>query len=658
MLVKKINHRFSLVTDKVPSGDQEKAINLLNSGLKKERFQVLLGATGTGKTFTIANVIEKYNKPTLVIAHNKTLANQLYYEFKELFPNNRVEYFVSYFDFYRPEAYLPGKDIFIEKQSVSNFDLEVMRMSSLNSLLNRNDTIVVASVAAIYGVRDPREYNANHFELLVRNKLNRKEFLYKLVSMGYKRNNLTLEQGEFRIRGDVIEIKSPINSETHIRIELFDGMIDFIQEVDTLNGNVLKRFKKYILIPGNINVLSEGLIKQGIKTIEAELEERIEFFEKEDLLIEKQRIEQRTNFDLEQLKEFGMVSGIENYSFHFENRKLGEPPFTLMDYLSKEHLVIIDESHMTLPQINGMYKGDHARKLSLVNYGFRLPTALENRPLKYQEFEDKIHKAIFVSATPADYELNLTNQKIVEQIIRPTGLLDPVIEIKPSLNQMEDIINEIKKRKTKDERVFVNTITIKMSEEITSFLNEKGVNAAYLHSELKTLERSELLRKLRLGIYDCIVGINLLREGLDIPEVSLIAILDADKEGFLRNRKSLIQMAGRVARNVNGKVIMYASKVTDSMKETIEETDRRRNIQIEYNKKHNIIPKSIIKEIPKSLVSDEALEFISINKRKGKKYLQGKIKELEAEMKEASKKFDFERAITLRDLILELKGEI
>ncbi len=658
MLVKKINHRFSLVTDKVPSGDQEKAINLLNSGLKKERFQVLLGATGTGKTFTIANVIEKYNKPTLVIAHNKTLANQLYYEFKELFPNNRVEYFVSYFDFYRPEAYLPGKDIFIEKQSVSNFDLEVMRMSSLNSLLNRNDTIVVASVAAIYGVRDPREYNANHFELLVRNKLNRKEFLYKLVSMGYKRNNLTLEQGEFRIRGDVIEIKSPINSETHIRIELFDGMIDFIQEVDTLNGNVLKRFKKYILIPGNINVLSEGLIKQGIKTIEAELEERIEFFEKEDLLIEKQRIEQRTNFDLEQLKEFGMVSGIENYSFHFENRKLGEPPFTLMDYLSKEHLVIIDESHMTLPQINGMYKGDHARKLSLVNYGFRLPTALENRPLKYQEFEDKIHKAIFVSATPADYELNLTNQKIVEQIIRPTGLLDPVIEIKPSLNQMEDIINEIKKRKTKDERVFVNTITIKMSEEITSFLNEKGVNAAYLHSELKTLERSELLRKLRLGIYDCIVGINLLREGLDIPEVSLIAILDADKEGFLRNRKSLIQMAGRVARNVNGKVIMYASKVTDSMKETIEETDRRRNIQIEYNKKHNIIPKSIIKEIPKSLVSDEALEFISINKRKGKKYLQGKIKELEEEMKEASKKFDFERAITLRDLILELKGEI
>ncbi len=651
--------KFELITDKIPNGDQPKAIKELIQGLEeKKRFQVLLGATGTGKTFTIANVIQKYNKPTLVLAHNKTLANQLYYELKELFPNNRVEYFVSYFDFYKPEAYIPGSDMYLEKQSQSNRDLEIMRMSTLNSLLNHNDTIVVASVAAIYGARDPQEYRNNFLELNVGEKINRKDLLFKLISIGYKRNDKGFSLGEFKVIGDVVDIRIPTDEENHIRVEMFDDEIERITQVNTINNSFVKSFSRWLVIPGDPNVLSENLIEQGIRTIETELEERLKYFDQENLLIEKQRLEQRTKFDIEQLKEFGMVSGIENYAFHFENRNLGEPPFTMIDYFPKDFLAIIDESHISLPQVNGMYKGDRARKETLVKYGFRLPTALENRPLRYDEFEDKLKQAIFVSATPGDYELKLVDGKYTEQIIRPTGLLDPIVEVRKSINQIDDIIEEIKKRREVNERVFVNTITIKMSEEITSYLNDKGINAAYIHSELKTLERSELIRKLRLGIYDAIVGINLLREGLDVPEVSLITILDADKEGFLRNDRSLIQMIGRVARNINGKVIMYADKTTRSMNFAIEETRRRRLLQEEFNLKNNIIPQTIIKEIPKPLLAGETSDFVSINRRKGKKYIEGKIKELEKEMREASKEYNFERAIELRDLILELKGEI
>ncbi len=650
---------FELITNKIPSGDQPTAINDLIHHLKnQQRFQVLLGATGTGKTFTIANVINSVKKPTLVLVHNKTLANQLYYELKELFPKNRIEYFVSYFDFYKPEAYIPGNDLYVEKRSQGNKDLELMRMSTFNSLLTHQDTIVVASVAAIYGARDPKEYVNHYLEIEVGQEINRKNFLYKLITIGYKRNGKTLESGEFRVIGDVIDIKNPIQEDEHIRIELFDNKIERINIVNTINNSSINSYDKWIIIPGDPNVLSEKLIRQGISTISEELEERIKYFEIENLLIEKQRIEQRTRFDLEQLKEFGMVSGIENYSYHFENRNMGEPPFTLLDYFPKDFLTIIDESHITLPQLNGMYKGDRSRKETLVKYGFRLPTALENRPLRYEEIESKLNQIIFVSATPGDYELNLVNGIYTEQIIRPTGLLDPIIQVKPSINQIDDIIEEIKIRRDLNERVFVNTITIKMSEEITSYLNDRGVNAAYLHSELKTLERSELIRKMRLGIYDCIVGINLLREGLDVPEVSLIAILDADKEGFLRNKRSLIQMIGRVARNVNGKVIMYADRMTDSMKGSIEETARRRKIQEEFNIQNNIIPTTIIKEISKSLMIENSSEFASINRRKGKKYLENKIIQLEKSMKEASKQYNFERAIELRDLILELKGEL
>ena len=650
---------FKLISNKTPAGDQPKAIKSLLEGLSRnERFQVLHGATGTGKTFTIAKVIEKHNKPALVMAHNKTLANQLYYELKELFPNNRVEYFISYFDFYKPEAYLPSSDFYMEKQSQGNRDLEIMRMSSFNALLSRDDTIVVASVAAIYGARDPREYKSHYFEITTGNSYNRREFLYKIVSIGYKRNDTAIEPGSFRIRGEVFEIQDPTQTDTHIRVEFYDEKIELISIINSLNNSTLKTITRWNIIPGAPNVVSKAKIDNAVLSIEKELKERIKYFDKENLLIEKQRIEQRTNFDLEQLREFGMVSGIENYSYHLENRKMGEPPYTLIDYFPKDFLAIIDESHISLPQINGMYKGDRSRKETLVKYGFRLPTALENRPLKYEEFENKLGNAIFVSATPGDYELGLVNNKVVEQIIRPTGLLDPLIEVRSSENQIDDIIEEIKKRRDKGERVFVNTITIKMSEEITSYLNERGINAAYIHSELKTLERSELIRKLRLGIYDCIVGINLLREGLDVPEVSLITILDADKEGFLRNGRSLIQMIGRVARNINGKAIMYASRQTKSMDLAIFETERRRKIQEEFNKVNNITPTTIIKEIPKSLVSGETLSFLSINKRKGKKFIEGKIKDFEKEMREASKEYNFERAIELRDLIIELKGEI
>lgn len=650
--------KFELITDKKPAGDQQGAIKALYENID-QRFQVLLGATGTGKTFTIANVIAKYNKPVVILAHNKTLANQLYYELKELFPNNRVEYFVSYFDFYRPEAYMPGKDLYLEKQSQTNWDLEAMRISSVNALINRNDTIIVASVAAIYGLRDPDEFKKHYFELEQGKIIKRKDLLFELVQRGYKRSNSSdLEQGHFKVTGDVIEIKSPLHEENHLRIEMFDDEVEQIVEINSLNKTLERVYETYALIPGNINVLSDNRIQDGIVTIKEELKERLDYFQKEDLLLEHQRLEQRTNFDIEQLQEFGVVSGIENYSFHFEDRKLGEPPYTLLDYLPKDHLIIIDESHITLPQLNGMYKGDRARKEILVKYGFRLPTALENRPLKYQEFENKGSKFIYVSATPGDFELEKTNGVYVEQIIRPTGLLDPIVEVRSSTSQIDDIIEEINKRKVKGERVFVNTITIRMSEEITSYLNERGINAAYLHSELKTLERSELIRKLRLGIYDAIVGINLLREGLDVPEVSLIAILDADKEGFLRNTRSLIQMLGRVARNENGKAIMYANKETDSMKTAIEETNRRRKLQQDYNQKHNITPKTIVKEIPKSLVSEEALNYLTVNKRKGKKFLESEIKNLEKQMYTASKEFDFEKAIKLRDLIIELKGEI
>lgn len=643
---------FELITDKVPNGDQPRAIKEILSELKTKDYVVLLGATGTGKTFTVANVIENYKKPTLVMAHNKTLANQLYLELKELFPNNRVEYYISNFDFYQPEAYLPKTDTYVEKQSVQNWQIEMMRNSTLNALTSRKDVIVVASVASIYGHREPDEYRKHHFEIEVGKKIVRKNLLYKLVELGYQRSN-ELVPGSFTSKGDIIELSPAWTDQFNIRIDTFDDRIEEILEIDSLNKNVLRSYQTFTITPANPNVFSKSLLKNAISRIQKDLKERLNFFEQNDLLLEKQRLENRTKFDIEQLEEFGMTSGIENYSLYFEPwRKSGEPPATLFSYFPKDFLLVVDESHITFPQIRGMYEGDKSRKESLVKYGFRLPTALDNRPLKFHEFEKRVNKVICTSATPGDYELAKANHKYIEQIIRPTGLLDPIIEVRKEENQLNNIIEEIKKRKQVNERVFINTTTKKLAEDISAFLTKKGFSIAYLHSELKTFQREEVLRKLRIGFYDGIVGINLLREGIDIPEVSLICILEADKEGFLRNTRSLIQMIGRVARNVNGKVILYANSITRSMKEAMEETKRRRDIQIAYNKKHNIIPKTIIKKIPQPLIEEldrKDLKISALNKK-------DKIKMLEKEMTKAAKNYDFEKAIKLRDMIAELKG--
>ena len=644
---------FKLHSKFQPSGDQPQAIKSLVDGVNKGlKHQVLLGATGTGKTFTIANVIKETNKPTLVLAHNKTLAGQLYSELKELFPENHVEYFVSYYDYYQPEAYKPQTDTYIEKDSSINDEIDELRHAATSALLSSKDVIVVASVSCIYGIGEKEEYEKNMLTLSIGQTIERNQLLMKLIDMLYERNDIDFKRGTFRVHGDIIEIIPTNEHSKAIRIELFGDEIDKILETDAITGKIISSKKNISIFPASHFVTSEDKLQEAIKRIEKELEERLEYFKENNKLLEYQRIEQRTKYDIEMMKETGFCSGIENYSRHLGGRKEGETPNTLIDFFPKDFLLVIDESHVTLPQVRGMYNGDRARKTTLVEYGFRLPSALDNRPLKFDEFEKKINQAIYISATPGDYELELAQNK-VDQIIRPTGLLDPTIEIKPSLGQIDDLVGEIKSRIEKNERVLITTLTIRMAEELTNYLKELDIKVAYLHSEVKTLDRLKTIRELRLGTYDCIVGINLLREGLDIPEVSLIAILDADKEGFLRSTRSLIQTIGRCARNENGHVIMYADKITDSMKSAIEETKRRRTIQEQYNKEHNIIPKTIKKEI-RELISNTEEENYS-KPEKDDIMENVSIEKLEEEMKEAAKNLDFERAMQLRDIIFELK---
>jgi len=647
---------FKLHSKYKPSGDQPKAIKALVKGLNEnKKHQVLLGATGTGKTFTIANVIKETGKQTLVLAHNKTLAGQLYSELKELFPENRVEYFVSYYDYYQPEAYIPGTDTYIEKDSSINDEIDQLRHAATSALLSRDDVIVVASVSCIYGIGEVEEYKKNTITLTVGEEKERNKVMTQLIEMHYDRNDLDFKRGTFRVRGDVIEIIPTYENKNGIRVEFFGDEIDKISEIDTLTGKVQKTIKNITIFPASHFVTSEDKLKEAIKRIKDELEDRLKELRENNKLLEAERLEQRTNYDIEMLTETGFCSGVENYSRHLSGRKEGETPTTLMDFFKKDYLLVIDESHVTLPQVRAMYNGDRARKQNLVDYGFRLPSALDNRPLKFEEFEKKINQVIYVSATPGDYELEKQENK-VDQIIRPTGLLDPTIEIRPTKGQIDDLVGEIKSRSEKNERVLITTLTIRMSEELTKYLKELDIKVAYLHSEIKTLERLKIIRELREGKYDCIVGINLLREGLDIPEVSLIAILDADKEGFLRSERSLIQTIGRCARNANGHVIMYADKITDSMKIAIDETKRRRTIQEEYNKKHNIIPRTITKEIKEVITNDDIKEIETIQKTKKSDIMNiESIEKIEEEMKQAAKNLDFERAMELRDILIELK---
>ncbi len=654
--------KFELVSKYQPTGDQPAAIETLVAGInagKKE--QVLLGGTGTGKTFTVSNVIAKVNKPTLVLSHNKTLAGQLYSELKEFFPNNRVEYFVSNFDFYQPEAYIPGSDTYIDKSTKTNYEIEMLRSSAMNSLLDREDVIVVASVASIYGLGNPDKYREMIFAVRVGQILDRKELLTYLVDRQYHRNDMEQTKGTFRVRGDTIEIVPGHTDSWLIRIELFGDEVERITEVDPLNGHILNAYSQYTIYPATGYVTTKEQMDIAANNIEKELEERLEFFLAENKLLEHQRLEQRTRHDIEMLREVGMCPGIENYSMHIDGRARGERPYTLIDYFPKDFLLVVDESHVMLPQVRGMYNGDRSRKETLVEYGFRLPSALDNRPLQFNEFENILHQAIYVSATPGDYELERVHGDVVQQIIRPTGLLDPLIEVRSSKGQIDDLISEIYERQKKNERVLITTLTIRMAEDLTGYLKELGIKVAYLHTETKTLERTEILRDLRLGKYDVLVGINLLREGLDLPEVSLVAILDADKEGFLRNYRSLIQTIGRAARNANGQVIMYADKMTDSMERAIEETKRRRAIQDEYNQVHGIIPQTIQKEIREAIHGKETMDNVSDLVKKGKKAPKKAkkqlIADLEKEMKAAAKALDFERAMELRDMIIELRGE-
>ena len=646
----KINSKFK------PSGDQPKAINELVKGIKEgKKHQVLLGATGTGKTFTIANVIKETGKKTLVLAHNKTLAGQLYSELKELFPENRVEYFVSYYDYYQPEAYIPGTDTYIEKDSSINDEIDQLRHAATSALLSRDDVIVVASVSCIYGIGEIEEYENNTLTLTQGEEIERNEVLRKLVNMLYERNDLDFKRGTFRVRGDILEIIPTNENRNGFRIEFFGDEIDKISEIDTLTGKVITVLKNITIFPASHFVTSEKKLNKALGSINEELENRLKYFKENNKLLEAERLEQRTKYDLEMLKETGFCSGVENYSRHLSGRKEGETPTTLMDFFGDDYLLVIDESHVTIPQVKAMYNGDRARKTTLVEYGFRLPSALDNRPLKFTEFEQKLDQVIYVSATPGDYELSKAETK-VDQIIRPTGLLDPTIEIRKTPGQIDDLVGEIKKRTAKNERTLITTLTIRMSEELTKYLKELDIKVAYLHSEITTLERLKIIRKLRLGEYDCIVGINLLREGLDIPEVSLIAILDADKEGFLRSERSLIQTIGRCARNENGHVIMYADKITDSMKTAIEETKRRRTIQEAYNKKHHITPKTVHKEIRELISNNLEKELEKITKPKKSAIIDNKdIEKIEEEMKKAAKELDFERAMELRDILFEIK---
>ena len=650
---------FKLVSKFKPNGDQPEAIKELVDGINaNKKYQVLLGATGTGKTYTIANVIKETNRPTLVLAHNKTLAGQLYSELKELFPDNRVEYFVSYYDYYQPEAYVPSTDTYIEKDSSINDEIDELRHAATSALISRRDVIVVASVSCIYGIGEVEEYKNKMLTLSVGETIDRNEILTKLVEMLYERNNLDFKRGTFRVRGDIIEIIPANHNTVGYRIELFDNEIDRISEIDTLTGAITNNLKNVSIFPASHFVVSDEKLKEAIERIKTELKERLEELKSQNKLLAAERLEQRTNYDLEMLEETGFCSGIENYSAPLAGRKKGETPTTLMDFFPEDYLLVVDESHVTLPQVRGMYNGDRSRKQNLVDYGFRLPSALDNRPLKYEEFESKINQAIFVSATPGDIELGYTNNKYIEQIIRPTGLLDPTIEVRKSEGQIDDLVGEIKSRIENNERTLVTTLTIRMAEELTHYLKELDIKVAYLHSEIKTLERMRIIHDLRTGKYDVLVGINLLREGLDIPEVSLIAILDADKEGFLRSTRSLIQTIGRCARNVNGHVIMYGDRITDSMNEAISETNRRRSIQEKYNKENNIIPQTIKKEI-RDVISNTA--NIEENKKKSKKISKAEKEKImatiEQEMREAARTLDFERAMELRDILFEMKSE-
>ena len=653
---------FKIVSKFKPTGDQPAAIEKLVEGLNNgKKLQVLLGATGTGKTFTMANIIEQTQRPTLVLVHNKTLAGQLYSEFKELFPNNRVEYFVSNFDFYQPEAYIPKSDTYIDKNAVMNEEIEMLRTSAINSVIERRDTIVVASVASIYGLTDPDEYKRLVFDIRVGETININGFLKRLVDAQYKRNNLDPAPGTFRVRGDTIElIPTNVSENEVIRIELFGDEIEKITHLNLLTGEVKHRYNTYPIFPAYDHASTHERIKHATETIKEELKERLEFFKSNEKYLEAERLEMRTNQDVESMLEFGICPGIENYSRHIDRRKPGERPFCLVDYFPKDFLLFIDESHVTFPQLRGMYNGDRSRKETLVEYGFRLPSALDNRPLRFEEFESLINQVICTSATPGDYELEKTDNEIVEQIIRPTGLLDPVIEVRPTAGQVEDLLHEIKVRNERNERTMIVTLTIRMAEDLTNYLKERGIKVAYLHHETKTLERSEIIYQLRKGKYDVLIGINLLREGLDIPEVSLICILDADKEGFLRSGRSLIQVTGRAARNARGLVVMYADNITDSMRYCIDETNRRRAIQKAYNDENGIVPTTIIKEIraPIRNSDDEISEMIQLSKHGTRKEREAKVKDLEKQMHQAAKDLDFEKAAELRDIILELKSGI
>lgn len=648
---------FELVSKYQPSGDQPKAIKELVDGLNEgKKEQVLLGATGTGKTFTIANVIAKTNKPTLVLAHNKTLAGQLYSELKEFFPHNHVEYFVSYYDYYQPEAYVPSSDTYIEKDSSINDEIDELRHGATSSLINNRDVIVVASVSCIYGIGDKEDYVNSMLILSVGQKISRGEILDRLIDMTYERNDLDFHRGTFRVHGDTIDIILASEKSHGIKIELFGDEVDHICIFDPLTGALEKQVKNISIFPATHFVTSKEKLQEAIRRIQAELDTRLQYFKDNNKLLEEQRLRERVNYDIEMLKETGFCNGVENYSRHLALRDEGETPSTLMDFFPDDFLLVVDESHVTLPQVRGMYNGDRMRKQTLVDYGFRLPSALDNRPLKYEEFERKINQVIYVSATPGDYELEHTHNKYVEQIIRPTGLLDPKIEVRQTEGQVDDIISEINIRKNKNERVLITTLTIRMAEELTNYLKEVGIKVAYLHSEVKTLDRLKIIHDLRCGKYDCVVGINLLREGIDIPEVSLICIMDADKQGFLRSTRSLIQTVGRAARNANGNVIMYADTISQAMDETIKETNRRRNIQEKYNEEHNITPKTIIKEI-REVVSNEIKDDGGKEKTKmSKKDKALLMQSIETQMNEAAKNLDFERAMELRDILFEMKS--
>ncbi|MCA1065150.1 excinuclease ABC subunit UvrB [Rossellomorea sp. AcN35-11] len=656
--------QFELKSKYKPEGDQPLAIEKLVQGINEgKRHQTLLGATGTGKTFTVSNVIQKVEKPTLIIAHNKTLAGQLYSEFKEFFPDNAVEYFVSYYDYYQPEAYVPQTDTFIEKDASINDEIDKLRHSATSSLFERKDVIIIASVSCIYGLGNPEEYRELVLSLRTGMEIERNQLLRKLVDIQYERNDIDFQRGTFRVRGDVVEIFPASRDEHCMRVEFFGDEIDRIREVDALTGEIMGEREHVAIFPASHFVTREEKMQVAIKNIEKELEEQLAVMKEENKLLEAQRLEQRTRYDLEMMREMGFCSGIENYSRHLTLRPAGSTPYTLLDYFPDDFLIVVDESHVTLPQIRGMFNGDQARKKVLVDHGFRLPSAMDNRPLRFEEFEKKTRQLLYVSATPGPYELEHTPE-MVEQIIRPTGLLDPIIEVRPIEGQIDDLLGEINERIEKNERVLVTTLTKKMSEDLTAYLKEMGIKVQYLHSEIKTLERIEIIRDLRLGKYDVLVGINLLREGLDIPEVSLVTILDADKEGFLRSERSLIQTIGRAARNSNGKVIMYADKITDSMQKALDETQRRRTMQEQYNETHGVTPMTIQKEIRDVIRATHAAEEAGVYEgeqtkvsKMSKPERQKLIASLEVEMKEAAKALDFERAAQLRDTILELKAE-